>query len=107
MVTEDQLKEFEAKYKRIARVQSADKNDNGSPKWEVVLRRPSRMEYNRYRTSGHDSDRKADAQDELIRQIAILPSGEGIAALIEDWPGIPEACGEAIAKLAGMEAGKL
>jgi hypothetical protein len=107
MITKEMIATLEERHKRVAHVVSAHKNNEGSPHWEVVLRRPSRAEYNRFRTQAMDPARKADAQDVLVRQIAVEPAGEAIGALIDEWPAIPEACGEAIDVLSGMSAGKL
>lgn len=98
----EQLSELQAKHKRVAHLVSSTVNDDGSPEWEVVLRRPTRHEYKHYRSQCHDSARISDAQEELVRKLMVVPSGEAITTLIDDWPGIPEACGAAIAKLAGM-----
>ena len=87
---------------RVAHVKSSTTNDDGSPEWEVVLRKPKRIEYKAYRSMRHDDSRRADAQEELVRRLMVVPSGEDIDELIEEWPGIPEGCSEALMKLAGL-----
>jgi len=99
--TPEELAEFDAKYKRTAVVRAT--SGNGSPAWCVVLRKPSRPEYKMLRAQSHDESAKADAQEVLFRKICVWPAD--VEALLDDWPGIPEACGAAILDLTGA-AGK-
>ena len=98
MLTDEQIAEYEAAHKRVARVR--DKNDA----WEVVLRKPSRAEYKQFRAMAHNSAQVADANELLVRKCCVFPAREAFDLLLEDWPGIPEACGEAIRSLCGLSA---
>lgn len=96
MLTPEQLKEFEDKHGRIAHLHGCD------CAWELVLRKPTRVEYSAFRKMGHNDARKADAQETLVRCIAVYPDKMAVDSLLEDWPGIPEAATKAIIKLTGM-----
>ena len=96
MLTEDQVKELETKYGRVAHVVGA------GGKWEVVFRKPARAEYKRFRSMSHNPSTVADAQETLCRACVVHPSKEAFDALLEDWPGICEAAGKALSELAGI-----
>jgi hypothetical protein len=61
-------------------------------RWECVFRAPTRStEFKPYKARLHDASKVADAAEILARQIVVYPSKEAFAALLEDFPGIPEA----------------
>jgi hypothetical protein len=92
------LTELEAKHKRIGIVTHPD-----TKSWIVVLRKPTRAEYKMFRSNSNNAQKASDAQEILCRSIVVYPpSKEQFDALLEDWPGIPEACGKTIIELAGM-----
>ncbi len=63
--------------------------------WECVFRAPSRNEYKMYRANAHNPARVADASDTLAIQTNLHPGREAFMALLERYPGIPEAfCGD-------------
>ena len=97
-VTQKQLDEFEATHKRIAHLKGKD----GA--WEAVLRRPTRVEYKHYRAQMANPSQASDAQEHLFRKLCIVPSTiEGVDALLDEWPAIPEAAGKMLIKLMGLE----
>lgn len=99
MVTEEQLKDLEAKHVRIAHLKGV-----GTPApWELVIRKPTRQEYRAFRAKSHNPNTLPDAQEDLVRCCAVYPPrGLELDALLEDWPGIPEAASRAITRLTGM-----
>lgn len=100
MINKEQLSELEATHKRIAHVQG-----KGTPTpWEVVLRKPTRAEYKHYRSQSNNPAQTADAQEILVRKLVVHPSAEAFDVMLEEWPGIAEACGNAISILAGFSA---
>lgn len=101
MLTEEQLKELETTHRRIARV--ADRNGQ----WEVVFRPPNRGEYKQFRAKLHNDALKADATEWLARACVVYPSREAFDALLNDYPGITDACGDAIGELAGFTVDKM
>lgn len=95
MLTEAEITALEATHKRVSVVRSKQ------GEWEVAYRKPTRTEYKRFRAAVGSNP---DAQETLCRQIVVFPSKEAYDALLEDWPGIPEASGQAIMYLSGIQA---
>lgn len=98
MLSKDELQELETKYKRIARIADRD----GA--WEVVMRKPTHAEYKRFRAQLHNEQQKPDAAENLARVCVVHPSREQFDALLEDYPAIGDACGNALGELAGFTA---
>lgn len=59
--------------------------------WECVFRAPTRNEYKMFRANAHNTARVADANDTLAIQTNVYPGREAFMALLEKFPGIPEA----------------
>lgn len=97
VISQEKLLELEAKHGRIGVVTHPD-----GKSWTVVLRKPRRAEYKMFRAHSNDPRRAPDAQENLIKQTCVFPDAAGLEALLEDWPGIPEACGRTLIELAGM-----
>lgn len=98
MLTDEQIKDLETKYSRIGIVQSPDQGKS----WTVVLRKPTRPEYRRFRAESNDPRRAPDAQETLVTSTCVFPDRGGLQALLDEWPGIPEACAKVLIELAGM-----
>lgn len=105
MVTKETLDELETKHKRIAHLKGKEDEEGKTP-WEIVIRRPTRAEYKQYRSQSHNQASVADAQEILVRKIAVYPVGTDLDALLDEWPAIPEACGKALASLTGLAVGE-
>lgn len=76
----------------------------GSIPWAIVVRKPTSKEYKRFRAmlhSGGDADRAGEV---LVRSIVVHPSVEATDALLEEWPGIPEAATDLVLRLVGAKA---
>ncbi len=98
-ITKEWLEEAQAKYKRVAHVVGAD------DEWEVVLRKPDSKEYKMLRAQTLNESQQPMALEACFRKICIYPEGkDAVQALLDDWPGIPEACGPAINRLSGLSA---
>jgi hypothetical protein len=97
LLTSEQIAELEAKHGEIAHLVGKGK------KWEAVFRAPNRIEYNRFRSQAHDPKRAPDAQEHLARLCVVHPTREEFGAMLEKFPGIPEAAGPKFKELAGME----
>lgn len=100
-LTQDKIDEFEQKHKRVAHLKGKEDPDGKIP-WEIIIRRPTRAEYKQYRSQSHNQAQVADAQEILARKTCVYPDAAGFDALLDDYPGIPEACGEAFKKLLGL-----
>lgn len=96
MLTQAEVEALEATHKRVAHLKGT------GDAWEVVLRKPTRAEYKRFRAMSHNPAQVAEAQEILARSTVVYPSKEAFDALLEDWPGIPEACGKAFTELSGI-----
>ncbi len=96
MLTAEQLKELETNHKRVKRVVGK----NGA--WECVFRKPDRAEYKRFKSMANNPALLPDAQEALARATVVYPSREAFDALLEDYPGIPEAAADALLELAGV-----
>ena len=109
MPTADELQALETQHRRIAVVRAQDDitvtNPDGTkttrPEWEVVLRRPDRKEYKQLRAQSHNPATLADAQEITVRKLIVYPVGTAVDVLLDDFPGIPEACGAALLRLSG------
>ena len=96
MLSTEEITALTATHKRIAHVIGKDNA------WEVVLRKPTRAEYKRYRGLIH-GDGKAEASEWLARATCVYPpSPDAFDALLEDYPAIPEACGSKLGELLGL-----
>jgi hypothetical protein len=98
MLTQDQITEFEQKHGRIAHVIGK------GGKWEVVLRPPNRGEFRKFKSDNQNPATSFVAQENLVRVTSVFPTGPDVEALLDKYPGIPEACTAAIMDLAGMTA---
>lgn len=94
-ITDEQVAELEVAHGRVAHC----KGKGGS--WECVFRKPKRAEYKAFRSKSHGSG-KADALEALAKQTVVFPSALEFEAMLEDYPGIPEACADVFMTLAGM-----
>lgn len=96
--TDEQLAALEATHGRIGVVTHHD-----GKSWVVVLRKPKRGEYKQFRAQSSDTAQRPMAQERLFVATCVYPGTPAeIDALLEDWPGIPEACGTMLMSLAGM-----
>jgi hypothetical protein len=97
LIPAEKLVELEAKHGRIGVVTHPD-----AKSWAVVLRKPRRGEYKMFRAHSNNPQRAPDAQENLVKQTCVWPEPAGLEAMLEEWPGIPEACGRMLIELAGM-----
>ena len=98
MLTEDQIAEFETTHNRIAHVIGKDKA------WEVVVRKPTRSEFKRFKAMVHNPSQAPDAMEHLIRTCVVYPSRDALDALLEDFPALPAAFDSQLAELVGAAA---
>lgn len=97
-ISADKLKELEEKHKRVHVLNDKD------GEWQVVFRRPNRAEYKRFKSQINSPDHASDAAETLARQLVVHPSPEAFDALLDEFPGIPEAASRAFLRLAGAIA---
>ena len=97
MLSQEQLQELEAQHGRIAHVRSRTEGE-----WEIVLKKPKRSDYKMYRTQSSNPRDLLDAQEILVRKMLVFPDADTFAAMLEEYPAIPEACTMAVVNLTGM-----
>jgi len=98
-VSQDQISAFETEHKRVAHIKG-----KGDPTpWEVVLRKPKKSEYMQFRSQSTNEATRDRAQEILVRKLALYPTGAALEELLEEWPGIPEACTRGVMHLCGLE----
>jgi hypothetical protein len=98
IISQEKLDALETQYKRIGVVTHPD-----GKSWAVVLRKPTRSEYKLFKANANNANTQSEAQEKLFKGTCVLPEGQpAIDALLEDWPGIPEACSKTFQMLAGM-----
>lgn len=72
--------------------------------WAVIVRKPTGKEYKRFRAQLHNSAEVPVAGENLFKQIVVHPSPVKTDALLEEWPGIPEASTDLVLRLVGAKA---
>ena len=97
-VSEDDLDNWESKYRFIKHVMG----EGGA--WECVFRIPTRLELKAFRGRAHDAKIQSEAIETLARQCCLYPPKDAFTALLEDYPGIPEASVNAFMELAQVES---
>ena len=85
MLSPEQLNDLETKYTTTIHIKGK------SGKWEVVLRKPKRIEWKRVRSMMHNPQMVADAGETMLRICCVHPAGDALDALLEEYPAIPEA----------------
>ncbi len=93
MITIEQVEELQKTHGRVVHVKGEG--------WEAVFRKPKRVEYKRFRAMLF-SDAKADAAEWLALATVVVPERAALDALLEDYPGIPEAASKALTQIAGI-----
>lgn len=107
MLTEDQVKELEAKHPRLKRLyQEIDGEEI-----ELFVRPPTRAEYKMWRQAIHDDSKRAEATELLVRQCTVSPTRDDVAALLEKYPALCDGPGvqkwvTKVTGMAGEERGK-
>ncbi len=67
----------------------------------LVFRKPTRAEFQRFRSMA-TSGKTPEATDMIAALCVVRPSRAVFSGLLEQWPGIISACGDACALLAGI-----
>jgi hypothetical protein len=77
--------------------------DEFEPACEVVVKKPPRGEYKRFRSMSLDADERADAIETIARACVVYPDAAGFSALLEDRPALAEVVGNKVLEMAGAE----
>lgn len=92
------LEKLKAEHGEVAEV--------STPCGTLVFRKPKRAEYKRHLAKVFDEKQRPDAVEWLARVCVVHPTREAFDAMLEDKPGIPILCADALAKLAGAAQGE-
>jgi len=96
MLSKEEVSKLEVDHKRVAHIVGK----NGA--WEVVLRKPTRAEYKRFRAMAANEMQRADAQETLARSCVVFPPPAAFDALLDDYPAAADACADAMMDLVGL-----
>jgi hypothetical protein len=91
MLSQEQISAFEAQHGDVLVLRGKPGKDE-LPKWEIVLKKPSRAQYKMFRNAVQKSD--PDAQENLVIGICVHPDRATFQALLDRFPAIPEAVGK-------------
>lgn len=101
-MTDEQIKALKEKHGDKLKVITIPATDFDA-ETEIVVKRPPRGEYKRFRAMLFDDAEKANAMETLAKACVVYPEGSGFQALLEERPGLAEVVGGKCAELAGME----
>lgn len=92
-VGQDVLEELRTKHGQVWVLRALDEH--------VVVRRPTRAEYKRFRALASDEDRRADAPEALLRNCVVWPDPTALEALLERYPAMGDTFAVELLKIAG------
>jgi hypothetical protein len=109
MLSEEQIKAYEAQHTDIAHVLGPRATPTAEPAWELVMRRPKKGEYRRYKTELASDRTKVDANENLVRALVIFPDAMTFDKLLDKYPAIvdSEPVHKALGQFVGIEAEQL
>jgi hypothetical protein len=70
---------------------------------DVVVKRPSRLEWRRFLEAAADASKRARAVETLFLAAVVHPDKKAVAEILEARPALAERFGDEVAKLAGAE----
>jgi hypothetical protein len=71
---------------------------------DIVVKRPDRPSYKRFRAMVSDQAKRADAPETLVRDCIVYPTREEFNTLLESKPALGDVFGAKLLDLAGMTA---
>ena len=112
MLTADELAQLEVQYPGCVHCVPPTGSPSEEPAWEVVVRPPTRPEFQRYRTRLRDQRWQGSAVEELITACVVVPDRNGFQALLDGGNGRPPRAGlcegiasiPAVAEMMGLAA---
>jgi hypothetical protein len=70
-------------------------------KYTIVVRRPGRAQWKRFRHMIADPAKRADALETLVRDCMLYPDRQAFEAMLEERPALAEVFGDEVGELAG------
>lgn len=96
---EKKIEELKAQHGQVAIV--SYKATEFDPAGEVVVRRPARAEWKRFRTMRLDDAEQPDALEMLARACIVYPDAADVQRLFDTRPALADAIGARVSDLAG------
>lgn len=100
-LADDELAALRSKHGLVALV--SFKESEFAPAAEVVVKKPPRGEYKRYRAMLFDDAQRPEALETLARACAVYPDGPALEKMADDRPSMWERVGAKVTQLAGGE----
>lgn len=105
-IDEQTLESLKAKHGSVLHLKFFDPNDereekDRTPAAEIVVKRPSRAAYKRWRSMIVDDAKKADAVETLMKDAVVHPTLPEWEAMLDEYPALPETFGGEVLKLLG------
>jgi hypothetical protein len=69
---------------------------------EVVVKKPDRIAFRRYRGAMMDDARRADANENLLRQCLVHPDAAAFEAMLDEAPGLSDTFSGKLLRIAGL-----
>lgn len=91
MLTIEQLAELEQKHGEVAYFKGKPPKGKTEPRWELVLKVPTRPDYQLFRAQVANPAQKPQAQEILVRKCVVYPAEPGaFDALLQRFVGLGE-----------------
>jgi hypothetical protein len=69
---------------------------------DIVLRRPTRGEYKRFRATSFNEKSRDTALEDLVRAMVVHPDRSAVERIFDRYPGFAESVSKPVLELAGL-----
>lgn len=101
-MTDDKIQELKSKHGEKLKVIPIPATEFDA-ECEVVIKRPPRGEYKRFRAMLFDEEQKAMALETLARSCVVFPEAADFNKMLDERPALAETIGGKCAEFAGAE----
>ncbi len=98
MIAQEIIDKLKEQFGSDLRLLSSDAGDGV----EVIVRKPNRQEWKRFRAESGDKTTRDVASENLFRSVVVYPDRPSVMALLERLPGIVEEFSEHLLELVGI-----
>jgi hypothetical protein len=95
-LTPELIAELKAEHGEIYRLDAREYDKT------IVIKKPDRHVYKRYRKDGTDEDKRHAALQQLVDDVIVWPPPDEFQAMTDDLPGLYETFGNQVARIAGL-----
>jgi hypothetical protein len=98
LLSQEKLDELESVHKKVFHLEIDGQT--------IVLRKPTRGEWKKFRSDSTNDAKKSDANEMLWRALVVFPSREEFSEMLEEYPALCESpeCTTGLKWLCGMVA---